>query len=82
MATELVAPTAKLKLEKPRSLYPPIDPYKVGFLDVSDLHTVYYEVSGNPNGIPVCFLHGGPGGGTVEAHRRFFDPTGMFVILG
>ena len=45
-------------------LYPPIEPFTDGMLPVSDIHTVYYEISGNPRGEPVLFLHGGPGGGT------------------
>lgn len=60
-----------------RTLYPPIDPYDSGLLEVSSIHRVYYEVSGNPNGVPVCFVHGGPGAGTVPLHRTFFDPKGM-----
>lgn len=66
---------------KQRTLYPRIEPYKNGYLDVSEVHKVYYEVSGNPNGLPVCFVHGGPGGGTVPAHRRFFDPEGECTTL-
>ena len=54
-------------------LYPAIEPYDVGSLKVSELHTLYYEQSGNPNGKPVVFLHGGPGGGTNPRCRRFFD---------
>lgn len=46
-------------------LYPPIQPYKTASIAVSDLHTVYYEVYGNPKGKPVLFIHGGPGGGTT-----------------
>lgn len=59
-----------------RTLYPSIEPYFVSRLKVSEIHTVYYELSGNPDGLPVCFVHGGPGGGTEPAHRRFFDPNG------
>lgn len=59
-----------------RTLYPRIEPFFVGEMPVSDLHTVYYELSGNPNGLPVIFVHGGPGGGTEPAHRRFFNPKG------
>lgn len=59
-----------------RTLYPRIQPFQTGHLEVSDIHSIYYEVSGNPSGLPVCFIHGGPGGGTVPAHRRFFDPQG------
>lgn len=72
----LPAPTNETE-ERVYSLYPPIKPYFAGELAVSDLHVVYYELSGNPNGLPVLFIHGGPGGGTEPAHRRFFDPDGM-----
>jgi proline iminopeptidase len=64
-----------------RSLYPEIEPYDVGKLQVSDLHTLYYEQSGNPNGKPVVFLHGGPGGGTNPKCRRFFDPAIYRIVL-
>ncbi len=57
-----------------RTLYPEIEPYETGMLKVSDLHTLYYEQCGNPNGKPVVFLHGGPGGGVNPNYRRFFDP--------
>jgi proline iminopeptidase len=64
-----------------RDLYPPIEPYDEGMLPVSDLHTIYYEQSGNPKGTPVVFLHGGPGGGTVPDYRRFFDPKAYRIVL-
>jgi proline iminopeptidase len=63
------------------SLYPPLEPYAQGRLAVSDLHSLYWEVSGNPNGLPVIFLHGGPGGGTVPKHRQFFDPEKYRIVL-
>ena len=56
-----------------RALYPEIEPYEIGQLKVSELHTLYFEQSGNPNGKPVVFLHGGPGGGTNAKCRRFLD---------
>ena len=62
-------------------LYPNIEPFHSGMLKVSDLHQVYYEQSGNPNGKPVLFIHGGPGGGTNPMHRRFFDPEIYHIIL-
>ncbi|KAJ7533974.1 hypothetical protein O6H91_13G073800 [Diphasiastrum complanatum] len=62
-------------------LFPPIEPYKSGFLDVSDLHSLYWEESGNPNGQPIVFLHGGPGSGTSSGNRRFFDPNFFRIIL-
>ncbi|KAJ8453949.1 hypothetical protein ONZ51_g13313 [Trametes cubensis] len=67
-------------------MYPPIEPYETGKLKVSDLHTLYYELSGNKNGTPVVFLHGvfdccGPGGGCDAKDRSFFDPTKYKIIL-
>ncbi len=64
-----------------RDLYPPIEPYDEGMLPVSDVHTLYYEQSGNPKGTPVVFLHGGPGGGTVPEYRCFFDPKAYRIVL-
>ena len=64
-----------------RTLYPPIEPYDHGMLPVSDVHTLYYEQAGNPEGQPVVFLHGGPGGGLVPEYRQFFDPEAYRIIL-
>jgi len=64
-----------------RDFYPEVTPSAQGFLQVSGLHEVYYEVSGNPQGQPVIFLHGGPGGGTNPDHRRFFDPKHYRIVL-
>jgi proline iminopeptidase len=64
-----------------RGLYPPIEPYRTGFLDTGDGHQVYWELCGNPKGAPVVFLHGGPGGGCSPAHRRLFDPTRYNIVL-
>ncbi|MET3565146.1 proline iminopeptidase [Leifsonia sp. 563] len=64
-----------------RSLYPEIEPYDSGMLDVGDGQQLYWEVSGNPEGKPVVFLHGGPGGGTTPAHRRLFDPERYRIVL-
>ena len=63
------------------ALFPPIEARVTGMLSVSDLHTIYYEESGNPDGIPVVFVHGGPGAGTEPAHRRFFDPARYRIVL-
>lgn len=62
-------------------LYPPIEPYTTGTLPVSSLHTLYYEEVGNPDGQPVVFLHGGPGGGVNPGYRRYFNPEKWRVIL-
>lgn len=62
-------------------LYPPIEPYETDELLVGDGQRVYWEQSGNPDGRPVVFLHGGPGGGTAPWHRRFFDPSLYRIIL-
>jgi proline iminopeptidase len=62
-------------------LFPPVTPLRSGMLAVDDLHTIYWEEVGNPQGIPVLFLHGGPGAGTSPQHRRFFDPRHYRVIL-
>jgi proline iminopeptidase len=64
-----------------RTLYPPIEPYEDGKLAVSPVHTLHYELCGSPDGTPVVFLHGGPGGGTVPEHRRFFDPSAYRIVL-
>ena len=62
-------------------LYPPIKAYRRGMLRVSPLHELYYEESGNPKGKPAVFLHGGPGGATSPAMRRFFNPRKYRIIL-
>lgn len=64
-----------------RSLYPEIEPYDHGMLDVGDGHRVYWELCGNPEGKPVVFLHGGPGGGCSPSHRRLFDPRKYRILL-
>ena len=64
-----------------RTLYDPIEPYDQGRLAVSPVHNLYYEQCGNPQGRPVVFLHGGPGGGLVEVYRRFFNPSAYRIVL-
>jgi proline iminopeptidase len=62
-------------------LFPAIQPDKTWYFPVSDTHTLYIEESGNPEGIPVVFLHGGPGGNCEPGHRRFFNPEDYRIIL-
>jgi len=64
-----------------REPYPPIEPHAQGHLRVSDLHEVHWEESGRPDGTPVVFVHGGPGGGTSPDQRRFFDPSAYRIVL-
>jgi proline iminopeptidase len=62
-------------------LYPPIEPHASGLLDVGDGHRIYWETSGNPDGKPAVFLHGGPGSGTHPLQRRMFDPNAYRIVL-
>lgn len=64
-----------------KTKYPPIEPFNTGFLSVDSHHKIYYEESGNPSGLPVLFLHGGPGSGTNPGHRCFFNPKIYRIIL-
>ena len=63
------------------SLFPPIEPYNDLFLEVSDLHTIHVEETGNPDGKPVVFVHGGPGGGIETIYRQYFDPEKWRIVL-
>ena len=62
-------------------LYPALEPHDQGMLALDDVHTMYWETCGNPAGVPVLFLHGGPGGGCSVEHRRFFDPEVFRAVL-
>jgi len=62
-------------------LFAPIEPFDSGFLAVDETHRLYWEQSGRPDGVPVVFLHGGPGAGCAPTHRRFFDPEHYRIIL-
>ena len=64
-----------------RNLYPDITPYKTHQINVDEPHVLYVEENGNPDGIPVIFIHGGPGAGCEAYHRRFFDPNVYRIIL-
>ena len=62
-------------------LYPPVEPYESGLLEVADGQSLYWETVGNPAGIPVLYLHGGPGSGCAVGARRFFDPEVFRAVL-
>jgi len=62
-------------------LYPPIEPYATGRLQVSPRHNLYFECAGNPRGKPVVFLHGGPGAGLSPKYRQFFNPARYNIVL-
>jgi proline iminopeptidase len=62
-------------------LFPELFPFNDGFLKVSQMHSIYFEECGNPDGVPVIFVHGGPGGGLSPKYRQFFDPKKWRVIL-
>jgi len=72
---------SNLVVDIEKILYPEIAPYNTGFLTVSDIHTIYYEECGNPQGKPIIFLHGGPGGGVSPGSRRYFNPQKWRIIL-
>lgn len=63
------------------TLYPSLEPYRSGTLDVGDGHSMYFEECGNPEGEPALLVHGGPGGGTNPTMRRFHDPNHYRIIL-
>jgi proline iminopeptidase len=65
----------------PLEFFPEIEPHRTGMLALDDRHTMYLEVSGNANGVPVVFLHGGPGAGATPQHRRFFDPRFYRIVV-
>lgn len=62
-------------------LFPPIEPYRTGMLPVDELHTLYWEESGNPDGLPVVYLHGGPGSGASPQKRQWFNPAHYRIVL-
>jgi proline iminopeptidase len=62
-------------------MYPAIEPYEDGMLDVGDGHSMYWEAVGTPSGTPAVFLHGGPGSGATAGARRYFDPTAFRAML-
>src|SRR5436190_23876819 len=62
-------------------LFAAVEPFDSGFLDLEAPHRMYYEQSGNPRGVPVVFLHGGPGAGASAVHRQFFDPKFYRIVV-
>ena len=72
---ERIVPTQEIKL------WPEIEPYKTDYLKVSDIHEIYYELCGNPEGKPVFVLHGGPGAGSSPNMRRFFNPEKFHIVI-
>jgi len=64
-----------------RDLFAPIEPFRTGTLRLDARHTMYWEQSGNPRGVPALFLHGGPGAGATPVHRRFFDPEYWRIVI-
>lgn len=64
-----------------RELYPPREPYTEGMLQVSDLHAIFFEESGNPQGKPIVLLHGGPGGGCPPFYRQYFNPEKWRLVM-
>lgn len=71
----------KINLKDDISLWPDIEPFKTNYLKVSDIHEIYYELCGNPNGKPIFVLHGGPGGKSSPLMRRFFNPKKFLIVL-
>jgi proline iminopeptidase len=71
----------RIKVFPMRDFYPAIEPYDTRRIQVSDLHNLYVEQCGNPAGVPIVFLHGGPGGGCEAKNRRFFDPARYRIVL-
>ena len=65
----------------PKPLFPPIEPFASGMLELGGPHRMYWEQSGSPRGVPVVFLHGGPGAGASPVHRQFFDPAFYRIVV-
>ena len=64
-----------------RDLYPEIEPFKKNIINTGDGHQIYFDECGNPRGIPVLVVHGGPGGGCSRNMRRYFDPDAYYIVL-
>ncbi|HEY2635308.1 MAG TPA: prolyl aminopeptidase [Steroidobacteraceae bacterium] len=80
-AAKFSARSVKARDTGRRELYPAIEPFRHGFLRVSDVHEIYYEECGNPAGKPAVFLHGGPGAGSDKRARQFFDPQHYRIVV-
>jgi len=84
MSLQTPKPTQKSKAFRPPALmdlFPHIIPYSSGYLQVDHVHNIYWEQSGNPDGVPIVMLHGGPGAGASPMHRRFFNPEHYRIII-
>ncbi len=81
MATAFVAVSTCCTAGERTTLWPEIEPFESGYLRVSDIHEIYYELCGNPEGKPVFVLHGGPGGSCSPYMRRFCDPDKFLIVL-
>lgn len=77
----MTLPTPEMEINPQRGPYPPIEPYDTRMVDVGDGQQLYVEQCGNPQGKPVVFLHGGPGGGGGTDRRRFFDPDAYRIVV-
>lgn len=80
-ADNTTIPQTRVRRTPLLDLFPPTTPYSSGFISVDDTHEIYWEQSGNPDGIPIVLFHGGPGAGASPIHRRFFDPDFFRIII-
>jgi proline iminopeptidase len=80
-AAKLATRSVKARDTARRELYPALEPFRHGYLRVSDVHEIYYEECGNPAGKPAVFLHGGPGAGSDKRARQFFDPRHYRIVV-
>ena len=74
-------PRHQAENQRNTALYPAIEPFQTGTLKLDAVHCMYFEQSGNPDGVPVVFLHGGPGSGASASHRQLFDPAFYRIII-
>ena len=79
--TAVVGCSEKKNTDNKINLWPEIEPFETGYLKVSDIHEIYYELCGNPDGMPVFVIHGGPGAGCSPYMRQFFNPDKYLVVL-